>query len=218
MSQSTDLAIRRYRAADRADLQRIAADTAFFGEPVEHEMEDRRLFLDFFYAYYTDIEPEHIWVACAEQRVVGFLTGCFNTARKERIWQRQILPRVLWRLFTGRYHLGRRTRRFMRALIAAGWRHENPTVDTHIYPAHLHINLDASLRGQGLGRRLMQAYLDDLRANGVPGVHLGTTSYNIAACQLYERMGFQLLAARPTRIWAHIIDRPIELRAYGRLV
>ena len=35
-------------------------------------MEDRNVFLDAFYAYYTDLEPEHAWVACADAAVVGF--------------------------------------------------------------------------------------------------------------------------------------------------
>ena len=54
---------------------RIAADTAYFGDPIEAYMEDRNVFLDAFYAYYTDLAQEHAWAACAQDVVVGFLMG-----------------------------------------------------------------------------------------------------------------------------------------------
>jgi|GEM_PF-6853184 len=44
--------------------------------------------------------------------------------------------------------------------------------------------LAAGWRGQGLGRQLLSAYLEQLRALEMPGVHLSTTSLNAAACHL----------------------------------
>jgi ribosomal protein S18 acetylase RimI-like enzyme len=210
-----ELMVRPYQPADRAALFQIGADTAFFGEPIEFYMEDRRIFLDSFYAYYTDYEPEHAWVACAGGQVVGFLTGCTDSHRSEAVLIRRLIPGVLWRLLTGYYHPGKKTWRYVRANIAAGLRGEAPPVDLERYPAHLHINLAAEWRGYGLGKRLMQAYLEQLKQLGVRGVHLGTTSMNEAACRLYERSGFHLLGAYPTRMWAGLIDHPVENRSYG---
>lgn len=45
---STRWHIRPYYPNDRDALFRIAGDTAFFGNPIEAYMEDRRLFLDAF--------------------------------------------------------------------------------------------------------------------------------------------------------------------------
>lgn len=39
-------------------------------------------------------------------------------------------------------------------------RREDPQVDDQEYPDHLHVNIVAAMRGQGLWRRLMEAYLD----------------------------------------------------------
>jgi ribosomal protein S18 acetylase RimI-like enzyme len=217
-----ELMIRLYQPADRAALFQIGADTAFFGEPIEFYMEDRRIFLDAFYAYYTDYEPEHTWVACAGQQVVGFLTGCTDTHRQERTLLYKLIPGVVWRLLRGYYHLGKKARRYVRAIISAGLRREFPRADLKQYPAHLHINLAAEWRGYGLGKRLMQAYLAQLKQLGVRGVHLGTTSINEIACRMYERIGFHLLGARPTCMWAGLIDHPqsceghpVENRCYG---
>ncbi len=212
----TSFSVRPFQPTDRAALFKIAADTAFFGAPIEAYMEDRNLFLDAFYAYYTDHEPEHAWVACAEDAVVGFLTGAADTRRQERVTSRQVIPRVAWRALTGRYRIGPKARGYIAAAGRAARKREFPSADLQLYPAHLHINLNAAWRGFGLGRRLMEAYLDQLRGLGVPGVHLGTTSLNVAACQLYERMGFRLVGARRSDMYAHLVSEPLEMRCYAR--
>lgn len=40
------------------------------------------------------------------------------------------------------------------------------------YPAHLHVNFEAQFRGLGLGSRLIKNFCNDLRKQGVPGVHV----------------------------------------------
>lgn len=211
----SEIQVRSYAQADRAALYRIAADTAFFGAPVEAYLDDRRLFCDAFYAYYTDLEPEHAWVAADGSEVVGFIVGSVDTRLKERRWRREVLPRVWGCLLRGGYRLGRRTRQYALRGLGAVLRGEVPHVDLGVYPAHLHINVDERWRGQGLGRRLIDAYLGQLRALGVPGVHLNTTSLNEAACRLYERAGFRLLDARVTRMWAYHFGQIVENRCYG---
>ncbi len=209
------LTVRQYNQADRAAVHRIAADTAFFGEPVEAFLADRQLFVDLFYAYYTDMEARSGWVACVGPQVVGFLMGCVDTRAHSRKWVRNYLPLILSRLLRRHYRLGKLTRRYAIALARAGLRGEFPHADLTMYPAHFHLNMEARWRGQGGGRCLIEAYLNQLRQLQVPGVHLNTTSLNEAACQLYVRLGFHLLDARPTRMWAGWIDRPVENRCYG---
>jgi ribosomal protein S18 acetylase RimI-like enzyme len=58
------------------------------------------------------------------------------------------------------------------------------------YPAHLHIDLLPEGQRRGLGRRLMNAYLDALRQRGVPGVHLAMDPANTGARAFYDRLGF----------------------------
>ena len=210
------LEVRQYQTGDRDTLFNIGAETAFFGAPIEAYMEDRRTFLDVFYAYYTDYEPEHAWVACVDGRVVGFLTGCTDTHRQEKIMQSKLVPGVLWNVLCRRYKVGPKVWRYTREIVAAGLRGEFPPADVARFPAHMHINLLDGFRGLGLGRRLMQAYLAQLQETGIPGVHLHTTSLNEAACHLYEASGFRIWAAHPSRMWRYLIDRPVENRCYAR--
>ncbi len=215
IAKTTMLSIRPYEAADRLSLMKIAADTAFFGEPIEKYLDDRHIFQDYFYAYYTDYESEHAWVAVADQEVVAFLTGCFNTEVQLSLTRKKLLPQVLWRLFSGRYKLGKKTWTYYRNLRLAKRPENIPYVNLQQYPAHLHINVDHNWRGCGIGYRLMQVYLDQLMYAGVKGVHLGTSSENEAACRLYLRLGFELLDSKPTRLWEALIDRPVDTRIYG---
>ena len=210
-----ELLIRPYQPKDRESVFCIAADTAFFGAPIEAYMEDRNVFLDAFYAYYTDIEPEHAWVACADDVVVGFLTGCVDAIVHRRKFQRYTLPRFIGKLLRGKYRFGRRSYGYLAGLMGGLLLGELPHVDLENYPAHLHINVDSAWRGRGLGQRLMETYLQQLRELGVQGVYLETTSLNEAACRLYEKMGFRLLDARPDRFWAKWFGHPVEDRCYG---
>lgn len=48
-----------------------------------------------------------------------------------------------------------------------------------------------ALQGQGLGRRFLQAIIDDTRKRGFQVLRLDAFQHNTPACALYEKMGFQ---------------------------
>jgi GNAT superfamily N-acetyltransferase len=182
---------------------------------VERYLDDRRLFIDTFYRYYADHEGDHSWVACADGEVVGFLMGCLNTEQQRRRLAKENIPQVVWGMLNGQYGIGRRTIRYGFHLARAVLHQEIPEADFDLYPAHLHLNLAAPWRGFGLGRQLLLAYLAQLRALNVPGVHLDTTSVNQAACHLYEAQGFRLLEQRRTRLWEGLVVEAVYARTYG---
>lgn len=214
----TEYTIRPYQPEDRRSVFRIGADTAFFGDPIEAYMEDRNVFLDAFYAYYTDLEPEHTWVACADEAVVGFLTGCIDSRSHGRKYRRYILPGLIANILRGRYRFGKRSLGYLTGMLGGVLRGELTHTDLDLYPAHLHINVDSAWRGNRLGQRLMEVYLQQLRDLRVKGVYLDTTSLNEAACRLYEKMGFRLLEARPDRFWAKWFGHSVDNRCYGLIL
>jgi GNAT superfamily N-acetyltransferase len=214
----TDLVIRRYQPCDRKAIFRIGADTAFFGAPIEAIMEDRNLFLDAFYAYYPDLEPEHTWVACADREVVGFLAGCIDTRLHNQKILSVIIPRLVSNLLRGNYYFGKRSRHYFWGILGGFLRRELPRVDLDTFPAHLHINVETARRGLKLGQRLMEAYLEQLRVLGITGVHLNTTSLNEVACRLYLKMDFSLLDARHNQFWTNWFRRSVDNRCYGLIL
>jgi ribosomal protein S18 acetylase RimI-like enzyme len=207
--------IRPFTLADTGSVLQIAADTAFFGDPVEIFMEDRRLFCDAMYRYYTKLAWQYGWVAEENGAILGFVMGSADTRVHRRNYALYIVPELVVALLTGRYHIGSRTRQYIYGVVRTHLKYGALQADLSLYPAHLHINVISAARGHGLGRRLLQAYLDHLQRLSVPGVHLHTTDHNQAACKLYEKMGFRLLDARPTEAWAAFLDHPVESRCYG---
>lgn len=64
---------------------------------------------------------------------------------------------------------------------------------TRRYPAHLHINMAPAYRSSGLGSRLLSAFVDHVRAEGVPGLHI-VTGAGMRNIGFYERNGFAIMA------------------------
>ncbi len=57
------------------------------------------------------------------------------------------------------------------------------------YPAHFHVNCHPDHRGQGVGSRLVQAFVARCRDAGLPGVHL-VTAPGLRNVGFYRRNGF----------------------------
>lgn len=210
-----NITIRRYQPSDQLVVFEISANTAFFGEPVEAFLEDRRLYIDAFARYYIDNEAPFVWVAECSQAVIGFLFGSSDTSRQSKRWRDHLLTKVFVSAISGKYKLGRRTASFAWGMLMGLIRGEEPRVDLKVYPAHLQIDVKQGYRGVGAGKRLIDAYLDQLRQLGTCGVQLGTTSHNEAACRLYEYIGFQMLESHPNRFWTKMLGYEVENRSYG---
>ena len=59
------------------------------------------------------------------------------------------------------------------------------------------VYIDPELRGQGLGRYLMQFVLDQLAARQVQHLFLEVREQNLVAQKLYQAVGFETLIIRP---------------------
>jgi ribosomal protein S18 acetylase RimI-like enzyme len=69
--------------------------------------------------------------------------------------------------------------------------------ESELYPAHLHINLEAGFRGRGLGRRLVERFFTQARSAGCPGVQVSTSQDNKGVCNFFEHLGFIVLGRYP---------------------
>jgi ribosomal protein S18 acetylase RimI-like enzyme len=138
-----------------------------------------------------------------------------DTSAQHRLWLKKILPAATCGILRGKYKIGKRTWRYTWRLARSALGGEILHVDTAQYPSHLHLNIQAAWRRQGLGRRLIEAYLRQLRQLGVPGVNLKTTSLNTAAGRLYEKMGFQVMDKRPSQQWSGLVPGKIFNLCYA---
>jgi GNAT superfamily N-acetyltransferase len=73
--------------------------------------------------------------------------------------------------------------------------------------------LDETLRGQGLGRRLIGRALEFARGTGRSGVYLWTFAGLDAARRLYDEAGFRLVQEHPGSSWGtRVTEQRFELR------
>ena len=175
--------IRAYQPADLDAVYDICVRTADGGRDARGRYSSDRLVGDIFAAPYVTREPElaHV-VDDGTGTAVGYILGTADTAAFVRWYRAEWLPARTYPdppapQDAGMVALHRRPERMLVPELAG-------------YPAHLHIDLLPGWQGKGLGRELMAAFLGSLAAAGVPKVHLGVASTNVAARAFYQRMGF----------------------------
>ncbi|MEO2035199.1 MAG: GNAT family N-acetyltransferase [Planctomycetaceae bacterium] len=69
------------------------------------------------------------------------------------------------------------------------------------YPSHLHIDFLQRVRGQGMGRKMIDELIARLRSMDSPGVHLGMSNVNDAAYGFYVALGFKELIRHGNAIY-----------------
>jgi GNAT superfamily N-acetyltransferase len=197
-------------AADWAAVRELCCRTGDAGDPIEPSRWP--LFAELWIGPYQRIAPAWTYVAERDGRIVGYLTGCPDTAAFRRTRRRRTMLPLLVRIACGRYPWNADARRFVRLVLRLDRGPEHRLRGTlgvplaHAYPAHLHMNVDAAHRRQGVGGALIERYAADLRAAGVPGIHLFCGSH---ARPFYLRHGFRdvgALEVRPER-WVHALGR-----------
>ncbi len=213
--------IRKYRPEDRDAVRYICSETGFLGDPQEVVVLDREVFADMWSGYWTDREPESLFVAEWDGRVVGYLLGCLDTDRQEKIFSKEMARPLLRKAVRRGFFIRPKNAAFLYRMIRSIARREFKVPLKEIkaeYPAHLHTNIaDPWMRGKGLGWGMMEAYFDYLRDNNVKGLHLGTTSHNKQAVPFYHRCGFEIIHKSRFTGYDHVVpDLPVYMLYFAR--
>ncbi len=193
-TNAVGLIIRPYRLEDRAGVRAIYGDDEFCRPALLARYPRMREYLADSMSYYTDYEPESLFVADSGNRIVGALLGAVATQRCERLRDRVVQRTILRRCLSGTYGLPIwywpiwLTELAQRDAVY-------PEVDLHDYPAHLHIGILPRWRRQGIGTALMAAYADYLSARDIPGYHLYASSFHPMGVWFYYKLGLTLLDA-----------------------
>lgn len=188
-----DISIRPVRPGDLPALHDICLKTGASGADATHLYRDPKIIGEIFAAPYAVLEPQHAFVAEDADGVAGYILGTADTrafeARLEAEW---------WPALRARYPdpadvpLHKRTRDDWDAYYI---HHPppNPQAVVDAAPAHLHIDLLPRLQGRGVGRRLMDTWLDAIGGRA----HLGCQADNPRAQRFYEAYGWRHFDAPP---------------------
>jgi ribosomal protein S18 acetylase RimI-like enzyme len=191
-------AIRLIRPADESRVRDICFATALYGQPMHSVIADRMWMTDVLLDYHFTMEPESLLVAEVGGVVVGYLAGCSDPRRQQQWFMRKKIWTLLARAIQSRQILNARSWKLLRASAQPFWyiRHRLHQY-VHAYPAFLHINLDVSWQGRGVGKRLLDEFLTMLRERRILGVHIstGTTAGRV----FFSKHEFLLLGAFPIK-------------------
>lgn len=209
--------VRPYTPSDRDAVRHICCETAFAGAPVDPLFRDREIFADFFTRYYTDWEPESCLVAVQEGQVVGYLLGCrryrFHALIEKWILS-QMIPKVIWRLLTGKYDA--QSRAFLRWCCTKAAR-ETPSKPKNA--AHFHFNLMPGYRGIWVGLYLVNGFIDLVKQAGIPIIYGQIQTYDDRRpLKVFERYGFHEYERRAVTKFQAFHDRPVYVSTMVREV
>ena len=194
--------VRPYRAEDLPALYDICLKTGDNGADASGQYTDRMIIGEIFAAPYAVLQPDCAFVAEDDAGVAGYILGTPDTrafeARLEAEWWPDLRARYP---DTADVPVFKRNREQWDAYYI---HHPpaNPQACVEAAPAHLHIDLLPRLQGRGMGKALMDAFLD--RVGG--RAHLGCQAPNLRAQRFYARYGFRRLDGVPPKavVWMAI--------------
>lgn len=213
MIDKDKIIIRSFKEGDRGPLRKLCADTAFMGEGVERFFPDRELFCDWASVYYTDYEPQSIFVAEYENQLCGYVMGAKDEPKYRGVSAE--LSMVCLNRAWGRLLFETSPRKLLFGLVKSFifGEFKRPDFSRH-YPAHLHINVDKAFRGSGIGSMLMNRFEDYLRSSKVYGARLATISAR--ANRFFQKQGFGILYRRRVTYFDYLAREEIYLSMYGK--
>ena len=210
-----EITIRTFNPADKSKIREICCDTAFMGEPVEAFFEDRDAFADIAISYYTDYEPQSLFVAQAEGKAIGYLAGCKDTRRFKKIFSRKILPLAVLRMFLRGSISKKKNLRFLASMVRSFLRGELRGRDcVREFPAHLHINVLPAYRRWGAGKSLIEEYVRYLKDNNVGGLHL--YSFSAAGQEFFAKLNFVKIFSRQVSYFSYLTCRQISVSCFAK--
>jgi GNAT superfamily N-acetyltransferase len=213
-----NVVIRRYKPEDRAAIRQICCDTGFLGNPIEAIFTDREIFADLFTNPYLNYSADCAWVADDGGRVVGYLLGSVSRSFNYALMYSglQTTMKMITRAAKGCYATHPRSWHFIRWLLTSGYREQPKHPDK---AAHLHLNVEKSHRGRGLGLRLWRAFEQQLETAGVRNCYGAFFSRPRRRPEAaYSRLGFSVFDRKATTIFKPEISELVEVVCVHRKV
>ncbi len=186
------MSFRRARAADRADLSRICLETGDSGRDATGLYLFPELLGEIYAAPYLFADSALAFVAEDEVGVCGYVLAALDSRDFEAWAESSWWPDLRRRHPTG--SAGEPDAHLIHLIHHPALA---PQAIYSSYPSHLHIDLLHRAQGRGVGRQLIQILIDELKALGSPGVHLGVGVENPNAISFYQHLGFDTLQTEP---------------------
>ncbi|MBQ7295018.1 MAG: GNAT family N-acetyltransferase [Clostridia bacterium] len=171
------ISIRKYQPKDKENLRKICIETSRLPKAT---LEQREFLTVAFNDYYTENEPDNIFVAVNEDdEAVGYILCSENFYDFYDTMKKFYLPAIK--------ELG------MSYYISALGEILTHKAFSKKYPAHLHIDILDVCQGQGVGTRLMNELKAHLKSKKINNVMLSCGMSNKQAVKFYLKNDFKII-------------------------
>ena len=185
-----DFSIRSYKSADTSAVYEICLKTGNSGQDATHLFSDPLVLGHIYVGPYMEFEPQSVFILEDDQGPCGYIMGALDSQTYYQWMHSEWLPkiRVNYKKPTGNPNTWDETEKITDLLF-------HPVAQRLLpdYPAHLHIDLLSRAQGKGQGKLLMDRFIDYLKYNKIPGLHLELSSNNDRAFNFYRKYGIEEL-------------------------
>ncbi len=185
-----DFSIRSYKSADTSAVYEICLKTGNSGQDATHLFSDPLVLGHIYVGPYMEFEPQSVFILEDDQGPCGYIMGVLDSQTYYQWMHSEWLPkiRVNYKKPTGNPDTWDETAKITDLLFHPVSQRLLPD-----YPAHLHIDLLSRAQGKGQGKLMMDRFIDYLRYNKIPGLHLDLSSSNNRAFNFYRKYGMEEL-------------------------
>jgi len=185
-----DFSIRSYKSADTSAVYEICLKTGNSGQDATHLFSDPLVLGHLYVGPYMEFEPQSVFILEDDQGPCGYIMGVLDSQTYYQWMHSEWLPkiRVDYKKPTGNPDTWDETEKITNLLFHPVSQRLLPD-----FPSHLHIDLLSRAQGKGQGKLMMDRFIDYLRYNKIPGVHLELSSKNDRAFNFYRKYGMQEL-------------------------
>jgi len=185
-----DFSIRSYKSADTSAVYEICLKTGNSGQDATHLFSDPLVLGHLYVGPYMKFEPQSVFILEDDQGPCGYIMGVLDSQTYYQWMHSEWLPkiRVDYKKPTGNPDIWDETEKITNLLFHPVSQRLLPD-----FPSHLHIDLLSRAQGKGQGKLMMDRFIDYLRYNKIPGVHLELSSSNDRAFNFYRKYGMQEL-------------------------
>lgn len=181
------LIIRSYKKSDLPGLYEICLKTGNSGKDATELYKDPLLLGNFYSAPYAVIHPELTFILADNEIPVGYILGTNDSELFYHETEKEWFPPLRKKYPLPKEDDNTPDAKIIR-LIHKG---HLPKSELLSYPAHLHI--DILPEGQGMGRKLIEIFINKLKEMKVQALHLEVGKRNINAIKFYEKIGFRII-------------------------
>ena len=185
-----DFSIRSYKSADTSAVYEICLKTGNSGQDATHLFSDPLVLGHIYVGPYMEFEPQSVFILEDDQGPCGYIMGVLDSQTYYQWMHSEWLPkiRVNYKKPAGNPDTWDETEKITDLLFHPVSQRLLPD-----YPAHLHIDLLSRAQGKGQGKLLMDRFIDYLKYNKIPGLHLELSSNNDRAFNFYRKYGIEEL-------------------------